>query len=120
MYSTSTILEFVTKDGELQCAKNYRKRQLRPSVSSSAQAYRKTGAFVLQKQRTSNHHAQSLRSVLYVLSLPSPCCAQVALKMVNMSEAKDVQRMTLRLKREIRLMKSLKHENIVEYFERKY
>ena len=52
--------------------------------------------------------------------LPSPCCVQVALKMVNMSEVKDVQRMTLRLKREIRLMKSLKHENIVEYFERKY
>ena len=45
---------------------------------------------------------------------------QVALKVINMSEVKDVERMTLRLKREVRLMKSLKHENIVEYFERKY
>ena len=72
-------------------------------------------------ENTPSHHAQSLRSVLYVLYLlPSPCCVQVALKMVNMTEVKDVQRMTMRLKREIRLMKSLKHENIVEYFERKY
>lgn len=44
----------------------------------------------------------------------------MALKVVNMNEVKDVERMTLRLKREIRLMKSLKHENIVEYFEREY
>lgn len=39
--------------------------------------------------------------------------------MINMNEVKDVERMTLRLKREIRLMRSLKHENIVEYLERK-
>lgn len=51
------------------------------------------------------------------LAVHKPTGRQVALKIINMNEVKDVERMTLRLKREIRLMKSLKHERIVEYFE---
>ena len=68
----------------------------------------------------SSEQPPTVTPYLRSFTLSLSCRAQVALKMVNMSEVKDIERMTLRLKREIRLMKSLKHENIVEYFERKY